>query len=308
MIHMPKHIMNVIAWRRPDFLRATLIRLAKAHRNGVYHRINVDHEPDDRIFPVIRDFSEAVGSDSVEVIMRGPHHNQGPTRNIVHALHESLDYEADYIHSLEDDVFINHEYFLYHESGHFLAPDAFSVTAYLPQPPAQTDAHNHIGFLRAYAPTVAVSYRADKLAHILAYMPLDYPDDMIGHNARTFPDHPCAPHEWAGIDGTLGRVLHKIGGYTVYPMVNRAYHAGYISAPCAGEACGHSTTRDGINNGPHRHGSELEGTIEERALKLLAMKAEELNALSHEITRDYVWTDLDADYGPLTQLLPGVHD
>lgn len=304
---MPRHIMNVIAWRRPDFLRATLIRLALAHRAGVHHRINVDHEPDRRIFPAIQEFSEKVGADNVEVILRGPHHNQGPTRNIVHALNESLAYGAEFIHSLEDDIFINHDYFAYHESGHELATDAFCVTAYLPQPPAYDEARHGTGFLRAYAPTVAPSYRHGKLTEILQYMPISYPDDMIGHNARTFPNHPVGPHEWAGIDGTLGRVMYKIGGYTVYPMVNRAYHAGYISAPCAGEACGHDTTRDGINNGPHRHGVELEGTIEERADKLLAMRAEELNALSHEITRDYVWTDLDADYGPLTHLLPGVH-
>jgi hypothetical protein len=90
---------------------------------------------------------------------------------------------------------------------------------------------------------------------------------------------------------------------TVYPIVNRAYHAGYVSAPCAGGACNNESTRDGINNGPHRHGNELTGTVEERALKLLAMKADELNALSDEITRDYTWADLDADYGPVTRLV-----
>jgi len=298
------HLVNVIAWRRPDFLRATLIRLAAAHRPGVRYRINVDYEPDIRIFPVIEQFATAVGQGIVEIVYRGAHHNQGPTRNMVHALHEGLASGAEYIHLLEDDVFINKDYFAYHESAHALVPDAFCVTAYNPQPPVHDPAYDDAAFVRPYAPTVATSYRRDRLAQILQYMPLSYPDDMVGHNARTFPGHPCAPDEWAGIDGTLGRVMYKIGGVTVYPMTNRAYHAGYISAPCAGEACGHTTTRDGLNNGPHRHGAELEGTIDERAAKLLAMTADELNALSEEITRDYVWTDLDADYGTVTRLVP----
>lgn len=301
---MPQHIVNVIAWRRPDFLAAALTRLAIAHQDCVYHRISIDHDPDERIFPVIADFIEKVGNNNVEIIRRGPHHNQGPTRNIVHALNESMAHTADFIHSLEDDIFINRDYFAYHESGHALAPDAFCVTAYTPQPMTYDSANNDAAFTRAYAPTVATSYRRDKLAEILRYLPPSYPDDMIGHNARTFPNHPVGPHEWAGIDGTLGRILTLIGGFTVYPVTNRAYHAGYISAPCAGEGCGNDNTRDGINNGPHRHGTELEGTIEERAARLLAMTADELNAMSEAVTRDYVWTDLDADYGLVTRLVP----
>lgn len=299
------HIVNVIAWRRPDFLHATLIRLAIAHKPEVRYRINIDHDPDERIYPAIKEFSAKVGEANVEIIERGPHHNPGPTRNILCALHESLDYGADYIHSLEDDIFVSKDYFAYHESAHALTPGAFSATAYTPQPKNPFTADDHdAAFLRPLSPTVAVSYRPDRLAQILKWMPLRYLDDMVAFNARTFPDHPCGPAEWAGIDGTLGRVRRKIGGHTVYPIVNRAYHAGYISAPCAGEACGNANTRDGLNNGPHRHGAELPGTIEERALRLLAMKADELNALSEAVTRDYVWADLDADYGPVTRLVP----
>lgn len=297
-------IVNVIAWRRPDFLHATLIRLAIAHEPGLYYRINIDAGPDERIYPAIMEFAEKVGRDNVELKERGPHHNQGPTRNIVHALHESMAYGAEFIHSLEDDIFISKDYFSYLRSAHKLAPRAFCATAYTPQPKADFTVKDHsAAFMKPYAPTVAISFRASMLARILTYMPLSYPDDMVAHNARTFPDHPCGPAEWAGIDGTLGRIRRKLNGHTIYPVVNRAYHAGYISAPCAGEACGHDTTRDGINNGPHRHGAELEGTIEERARRLLAMKAEDLNALSEAVTRDYTWADLDADYGPVTRLV-----
>lgn len=298
-------IVNVIAWRRPDFLHATLIRLAIAHERGIHYRINVDYEPDERIYPPIAEFSQKVGENNVEVIRRGPTKDQGPTRNILCALHESMAYGAEYIHTIEDDIFVSKDYFAYQRSAHRLFPDAFCTTAYMPQPKDPFGPEDaNAATLRAYAPTVAPSYKASKLQRILRWMPLHYLEDKVSYNARTFPDHPCGPSEWAGIDGTLGRVLRKMNGRTVYPIVNRAYHAGYISAPCAGEACAHLGERDGINNGPHRHGAELEGTIHERALKLLAMKADELNALSDAVTRDYVWADLDADYGPVTRLVP----
>jgi hypothetical protein len=300
----PVEIVNVIAWRRPDFLHATLIRLAIADEPHLHYRINIDHEPDERIYPAITEFAGKIGGTRVELIERGPHHNQGPTRNIVHALHESMAYDADFVHTIEDDIFIAADYFAYMRSAHELYPRAFCATAYTPQPKADfTEADHGAAFLKPYAPTVAVSYRRAQLERILKWMTLDYPEDMVAYNAKTFPGHPCGPAEWAGIDGTLGRVRRKLNGQTVYPVVNRAYHAGYIYAPCAGEACGHDTTRDGINNGPHRHGTELTGTIEERARKLLSMRADELNALSEEVTRDYTWADLDAHYGPVTRLI-----
>jgi hypothetical protein len=300
----PREVVNVIAWRRPDFLHATLIRLAMAHRDGLHYRINIDHEPDNAIYPPIGKFAEKVGADNVELIERGPHHNPGPTRNILNALHESMEYGAEFVHSIEDDIFISKDYFDYMRSAHTLNPRAFCATAYMPQPKNPfTDTDHGLATLRPYAPTVAISFRTETLARILKWLPLHYLDDMVAYNAKTFRDHPCGPHEWAGIDGALGRVRRRMNLATVYPIVNRAYHAGYVSAPCAGGACNNESTRDGINNGPHRHGNELTGTVEERALKLLAMKADELNALSDEITRDYTWADLDADYGPVTRLV-----
>jgi hypothetical protein len=297
-------IVNVIAWRRPDFLLATLNRLAIADVPDAHYRMNVDYEPDPAVFGIIKGFAEKVGTSRVETIERGPFHNQGPTRNIVCALHESMEYGADFIHSVEDDIFVNKDYFAYHASAHALHPKAFSTTAYTPTPKQPVEPADHdAAFLKDYSPTVAISFSAHSLRRILRLMPLKYLDDMVAFNARTFPDHPCGPAEWAGIDGTLGRIRRRLNGQTVYPVVNRAYHAGYVSAPCAGGACGGDTTRDGINNGPHRHGTDLTGTIEERAQTLLAMKAEDINALSAAETRDYVWTDLDADYGPVTRLV-----
>jgi hypothetical protein len=222
---------------------------------------------------------------------------------MLQALHESMEYGADLIHMIEDDIFVSVGYFDYHRSAHELAPDAFCVTACRPDPDASALAPQGArqAILRALAPTVGTSFRPERLREVLDYLPMSYLDDRVGHLRRTFPDHPCAPHLWSGIDGSLGRVRHKTGRLTVFPEVGRAYHAGFIGAGCEDEACNGNTVRDGYNNGPHRHGTGLTGTVEERAVQLLEMRAEDFNQRAG--IRDHVWFDLDMDYGPVTELV-----
>lgn len=296
-------IVNVIAWRRPDFLLATLMRLARADEPGLHYRINVDHDPDPKIFRPIGWFADTVARGRIELFERDPIQDQGPTRNMLQALHESLEYGADLVHLVEDDVFVSTGYFTYHRSAHELAPDAFCVTACRPDLDADSvgPENAHQATLRALAPTVGTSFRADRLREILDYLPMSYLEDRVGHLHRTFPQHPCAPHLWSGIDGALGRVRHHTGKLTVFPEVGRAYHAGFIGAGCEDEACGDDTTRDGYNNGPHRHGTGLTGTAEERAVQLLKMRAEDFNARAG--IQDHVWFDPDVDYGPVTEIV-----
>lgn len=296
-------IVNVIAWRRPDFLLATLMRLAQADLPGVRYRINVDHEPDPLVPEVIDRFAWNVGKHRVETARRGPCADQGPTRNMLQALHESLEYGADRIHLIEDDVFVSVGYFAYHRSAHQLAPEAFCVTACKPDldaPPVGPQASAQVT-LQAFAPTVATSFRPDRLQEILGYLPMSYLEDRVGHLRQTFPDHPCAPHLWSGIDGAMGRVRHRMQRLTVFPEVGRAYHAGFVGAGCEDEACNGNTVRDGYNNGPHRHGTGLTGTVEERAVQLLQMRAEDFNARAG--IRDHVWFDPDVDYGSVTEIV-----
>lgn len=300
---METDLVNVIAWRRPDFLLATLMRLAKADIPEARYRINVDHDPDPLVPEVIDRFTWNVGRSRVEVAQRGPCNDQGPTRNMLQALHESLDYGADRIHMVEDDIFVSLGYFEYHRSAHELAPDAFCVTACNPDPDMTRigPQNAHQATLRELAPTVGTSFRPGRLKEILSYLPMSYLDDRVGHLRRTFPQHPCAPHLWSGIDGAMGRVLRRTGKRTVFPEVGRAYHAGFIGAGCEDEACNGDTIRDGYNNGPHRHGTGLTGTVEERAEQLLLMRAEDFNDRAG--IRDHVWFDPDVDYGPVTEVV-----
>jgi hypothetical protein len=297
-------IVNVIAWRRPDFLLAMLMRLAKADTPGIHYRVNVDHDPDPLVPEVADRFSWNVGPKRVEVVYRGPCEDQGPTRNMLQALHESMNYGADLIHLIEDDIFVSTGYFTYHRSAHELAPDAFCVTACKPDLDATPTSPQSFrqATLRPFAPTVGTSFRPERLRQILDYLPMSYLEDRVGHLRRTFPQHPCAPHLWSGIDGAMGRVRHRLDKLTVFPEIGRAYHAGFIGAGCEGEACNGDTARDGYNNGPHRHGAGLTGTVAERAAQLLKMRAEDFNARAG--IRDHVWFDPDVDYGPVTAIAP----
>lgn len=296
-------IVNVIAWRRPDFLLAALGRLALADEPGLHYRINIDHDPDPAVLTAAQSFADRIGGDRVEAIHRGPFHDQGPTRNMLMALHESMDYGADLIHLVEDDVFPSLGYFTYHRSGHELAPDAFCVTACNPAPVAEWVTPENYGsaMLKRLAPTVGTSFRPGRLAEILKYLPVSYLDDRVGHIRRTFPRHPCRPTQWNGIDGAMGRVLRQLGKQSVFPVVGRAYHAGFIGAGCEDGACNGNKTRDGYSNGPHRHGTGLTGTVEERAAQLLAMRAEDFNARAD--VDDHVWFDLDVQCGPVTRIV-----
>jgi hypothetical protein len=223
---------------------------------------------------------------------------------MLQALHESMDYGADLIHLIEDDIFVSTGYFTYHRSAHELAPDAFCVTACKPDLDAAPTGPQSFrqATLRPFAPTVGTSFRPEGLRQILDYLPMSYLEDRVGHLRRTFPQHPCAPHLWSGIDGAMGRVRHHMGKLTVFPEIGRAYHAGFIGAGCEGEACNGDAARDGYNNGPHRHGAGLTGSVEERAAQLLKMRAEDFNARAG--IRDHVWFDPDVDYGPVTAIIP----
>jgi hypothetical protein len=294
-------LVNVVGWRRPDFLTATLMRLTVADIPGAHYRISLDHKPDPMAVNAAREFADRMGKHRVDLVRRGPCDDQGPTRNMLMALHESLPYNADFVHMIEDDIFVSADYFRYHHSAHELAPDAFCVTACKPDldtPPGEY----HQVTTRALAPTVATSYRSGRLKEILDWLPVEYLDNRVEYIRRVFPNHPCAPHLWSGIDGAMGRVRHRTNKLTVFPEVGRAYHAGFISDGCADGACNHNSTKDGYNNGPHRHGPSLTGTIRDRANQLLAMKAEDFNALAG--IRDHVWFDLDISYGDVTEIVP----
>lgn len=296
-----KHLVNITAWRRPEFFLATLRRMALADRTDVAYRIRIDHNHHPAVLEMAKDFADQLIGNRVEIFLSEPYDQVTnglpflPDNNMLSVMHESLAYEAEYYHFTEDDVVVNRNYFDYHESGHALDPDAFSVSAYSPDlQHVVTDENVKLARRTVHTLTVASSFRRPVLEEVARYLPLSYLKDPIGHLGRTFPH--SNPHDYWGIDGALSRTRHVTGRLCMVPLIGRAYHIGYIGSRCW------PTCDIPVKPGyPHRHGPVLPGTLEEQADTLLSMTVDDYNKIAE--MADHVVYDLDQSYGPVTQLL-----
>lgn len=296
-----KHFVTVTASSRPEFLLATLISLENADRPDVSYRIRLDQSAHPETVRVAYQFSHEIGT-RAEVRHSAPYNPvingtvRSASSNVLHAIHESLESDAEYLHLLDDDNPVNIGYWDFHESAHALKPDAWNVTACsLSDNPITPELCERV-LLSDKAQTVGSSYRRKVLEKICEYVPLSYLDDPVGHIGRTFPDHPNPPWDHWEIDGALGRTCTAIGMTGLAPYIGRSNHIGYIGAKCWG-----GCVTQVVKGYPHRHGRELEGTTEQRARRLLEMTADEINALA-EIP-DHIIYDLDAFYGPVTEIV-----
>jgi hypothetical protein len=267
----------VPAWRKPDFLAATLHRLALAEdscEEKVGYIVCVDRHPHPDVLEVAWQFRDDRRPGLV-VVKKRIHEYHGNSFNVLTGLIDALKMPgADLIHLVEDDVFAGVDYFTYHRAAHELMPEAFAVSACR----NQNDPERHSDkpyILRAHASyqSLGVSFQRKILYRLASYAQEGYFRDPVGFCQAVFPDSRIpAPH--AEQDGLLNRIRESHGLKTVYPDVPRAYHAGFV--------------------GYHRAGDPLtEGTAAERGLQLLAMDAEELNRRAEGPWKDHETIDLD---------------
>lgn len=267
----------VPAWRKPDFLAATLTRLAIADdscEENVGYIICIDRHPHPDIAEVAWQFRDERRPGLV-VIKRRHHEYHGNSFNVLTGLVDALKMPgADLIHVVEDDIFVGIDYFTYHREAHRLAPEAFAVSACR----NQNDPTDHTWdptLVRAHASyqSLGASFRRAVLHRLASYAQDGYFRDPIGFCQAVFPDSRIpAPH--AEQDGLLNRIRESHGLKTVYPDVPRAYHAGFV--------------------GYHRAGEPLTGgTAMDRGLQLLAMDADELNRRAEEQWRDHETIELN---------------
>jgi hypothetical protein len=113
----------------------------------------------------------------------------------------------------------------------------------------------------------------DSVRAVVPHVTHRYFFDPVGYCRRYFPGSQIpAPH--AEQDGVLNRLRERAGMKTVYPVVPRAYHAGFT--------------------GYNRHSQvELTGSPKEQADFLLAMTSEELNLRAMMEFRDHETVPLD---------------
>lgn len=280
-------IVIVPTWNRPDFLTACLRRLLLADEPGLIYWICVDRgfsSSHQLLARAVDGFTSRL-SPRARVFTR-QHPYRGNSFNVLTAYRDALLEAPDLVHLVEDDVFVARDYFDFHRRAHDLCPDAFAVSACRNQqyplgidPPQDERAV----WLHHDYQSIGVSFRPAVLEKVVPHGVSAYFTDPIGYCRQHWPATRIHPGH-AEQDGLIHRVIEAAGAKVAYPAVPRAYHAGFY--------------------GRNRRGNRVYhvGTMEERADRLLAMTAAELNAAATSY-RDHSTTPLDADRAPVDRVI-----
>lgn len=274
----------VPAYKRADFLLATLQRLRIADDGDVYFWICLDRGCGADVRIVAEEFaSQLPGRVSVK---ERDHVHRGNSYNVMTSYQEALDTDADLIHLVEEDIFVGADYFDFHRRAHELCPDVFAVSACRNQNHPfpigrEPEAHEGTVYTHRSYQSLAVSFRPEKLHLVLPHVNRAYFSDMVGYCTRTWPNSALNAW-WSEQDGLIHRVIEQHQLTTAYGAVARAYHAGFA--------------------GYNRDGRKFDGPIDQRAEKLLSMSSEELNDRAISI-KDHDVIELDAPRAQLSKSL-----
>lgn len=253
-----KEIVIIPAWRRPDFLKAALTRLAVADDGIPEYWICLDRGYLATLMPVVKWFEKRMGRRAR--VGRRSHNYKGNSYNVLMSYRDALAEGAQLIHLVEEDILVGADYLDFHRRAHELAPDAFSVSACRNQqfvmghePPVdETAVWRHPAYQ-----SLGVSFKAERLKAILPHLQRAYFSKPVAYCRGVFPHTAINPNN-AEQDGLLHRLSENAGLSSTYAAVPRAYHAGFV--------------------GYHRKGRLPSGGVEARAERILAMSADELNA------------------------------
>lgn len=258
-------------WRRPEFLQATLTRIKLARGSEDLHYLfAVDRGSDPRVHEVI----EAFPYRKRKVISHHPY--RGPAYNILEGYRELYrsTVDGDRIYLIEDDVFIAEDFFEYHDEAWDLDDEAKIVSACknqnLAKPKNYVDSASAVYRHVSYQ-SLGVSFDRRIFPEILEHASRAYYLDPIEYCATRLPDKKL-PESAASQDGLIHRIVRKNLWWTIYPIIPRAFHAGFY--------------------GWNRNGIPLSGSVEDAANRLLIMTDHEMNQLADPDFRDIERCDL----------------
>lgn len=268
----------VTAWRRPEFLWASLTSILNCMHRNVHVLVSLDEGYHQEVRWTAEQLFSIMGDSRLEIVERSKHRRfRGNSHNVIEAYRDALTMEPELVHLVEDDVFVGYDYFDFHRRAHDLVPDAFAVSACRNQnfplgvdpAPDDTAVYSHGSYQ-----SLAVSFRPEVLSAALEGVSWDYYADMVNWCKKRFPNS-AIPAGHAEQDGLLNRFREEAGLSTVYGAMPRAYHAGFT--------------------GYNRRGDDIAGTsIADKGRTLLRMSADELNAHAHT-HKDHTTIDLDGD-------------
>lgn len=280
-----KGVVVIPCWQRADFLWACLHRLSVAEGADDYHYlISIDRKPAVDVQNVAYEFRNTSPLKTT-IIHHADHPYRGNSYNTLTAYTRACAMTDKLVVLVEEDIFVSKGFFTFHERAHqqgkrFTVSACRDQNAPTPPIPSTHDART-VCYDRYRYQSLGVSFQADTVRYVLgAVAGSDYFEQMVETLARLFPNT-SLPRGQAEQDGLFDRVLeelsHRDGTGMAYPIVPRAFHAGFV----------------GSNRSNGR--ALTEGSVEDRGKRLLAMSQDEMNALADPSYRDIVRCDLELE-------------
>lgn len=254
-----KQIVLIPCWKRPEFLLACLklIQRAEGWKDHKYI-FSVDRGYDPAIIDIYKGFE---GDKKLEL---RKHTTSGNSYNLIMGYMDCLKImereNIELCNMIETDIFIAEDYFTFHEAVNEYFGGNFFASACRNQNRKEIkgDDPTQVYESSEYQ-SLGVSFLRGSLQHIRDKKIASwYYRDPRRYCMQNFPNSRFGD-QCTEQDGLIDRIIEADGLHGIYPIVPRAYHAGYY--------------------GYNRQGVRIEKSLslEEQAEYLLAMNEEEMN-------------------------------
>jgi hypothetical protein len=278
-----REIVIVPAWRRPDFLTACLSRLDLSDDGERRYLISLDRDHTAPVREAADSFLGILGTARVRIVSREHNYDESNSYNTLKAYEDAVEWGADLVYLVEDDVFTGLDFFTAHQQAHDLLPDVFAVGGCNFFPGGDPAALS----LRYPYHSLGISFRPDVLKnYVLPHATVAY----FTNRSRYCEERFGSKGHWDQ-DGLIEAVRRTTGLPFAVMDAPRAYHAGYTGYSRVGthflkpeETCRHH--------------------IVEAAAKLLRMTSDELNERAL-FDKDHQTVELNAPRPPITMVQDG---
>lgn len=280
-------IVIIPCWRRPAHLAALLTTIWQAYYyDGNRYMFSVDRGHDPEILDVIREWRCRRRRLEVSVTIR-EHDFKGTACNILSAYDEARQLAEktgdNQIALLEEDLLVARDIFdFYYEAWHAAErPAAISACANqnMPGPLIGDAAPERLLYKHDSYQSIGIAHSVDFVTRICEHATPAYYSNQTDYCRREL--FGCGVPNWhASQDGLIARVLRRSHLATIYPIIPRAFHAGW----------------HGLNRAV---GRPLDLPWREAAEKILTMTADQMNELADPSFRDIAPCNLIRDPVPL---------
>lgn len=278
-----REIVIVPAWRRPDFLTACLSRLNLSDDGERRYLISLDRNHTRPVLEAAESFLGMIGVNRVRIVSREHNFDESNSYNTLKAYGDAVEWGADLIYLVEDDVFTALDFFDAHRQAHELLPGVFAVGGCNFFPGADPASLN----TQYPYHSLGVSFRPNVLKeYVLPHANIEYFSNRSKYCELVYG----TSGHWDQ-DGLIEAVRRTVDLPFAVMDVPRAYHAGYTGYSRVGT---HFLKAD----------ETCRSHIVEAAARLLRMTSDELNERAL-FDKDHQTVDLNATRPPITTVRNG---